>query len=112
MCSSIHQVADFVARSNQLVEVAGEVVAAAKDGIEGMKKSVWMGAFFMPGAFLTVRLIHDVNLDGNQPQPQPHPHPPTWLRAAAAAALPAHLGLLVSRLMRGLSDCRSAVSLT
>ena len=47
------------------------MVAAAKDGIEGMKKSVWMGAFFMPGAFLTVRLIHDVNLDGNQPQPQP-----------------------------------------
>ena len=43
------------------------MVAAAKDGIEGMKKSVWMGAFFMPGAFLTVRLIHYVNLDGNQP---------------------------------------------
>ena len=51
----LHQVTDFVARSNQLVEVAAAVVAACKDGIAGMSSPVWMGGFFMPGAFLTVR---------------------------------------------------------
>ena len=49
------QVTDFVARANQLVDVAAKVMAASKDGIHGMSDAVWMGAFFMPGAFLTVR---------------------------------------------------------
>ena len=53
--SSKCQVADFVKRSNQLVEVVEEVVTASKAGIHGMKTPVWMGHFFMPGAFLTVR---------------------------------------------------------
>jgi dynein heavy chain 1 len=46
-------VTDFVARANQLVDVAAKVMAASKDGIHGMSDPVWMGAFFMPGAFLT-----------------------------------------------------------
>lgn len=35
--------------------MAAKVIAASKDGIHGMSDPVWMGAFFMPGAFLTVR---------------------------------------------------------
>merc|ERR1711871_1312178 len=46
-------VSDFVVRANQLVKVAAKVVAACKDGIDGMSTPVWMGGFFMPGAFLT-----------------------------------------------------------
>lgn len=51
----LQQVTDFVSRAKQLVEVVAQVVAACNDGIDGMSTPVWMGAFFMPGAFLTVR---------------------------------------------------------
>jgi len=46
-------VADYVQRCNQLVEVAAQVKAGAKAGEAGLSTPVWMGAFFMPGAFLT-----------------------------------------------------------
>lgn len=46
-------VTDFVSRANQLVVVAEQVEAGAKQQLNGLQSSVWMGAFFMPGAFLT-----------------------------------------------------------
>jgi len=46
-------VTDFVMRANQLVEVFDQVEAGAKAGTAELPMAVWMGAFFMPGAFLT-----------------------------------------------------------